>query len=657
MKTPKLIATLRRHLNQSAAIIIVFAVTSTGLVCFARRHVGFEMVELQAYDRMMNWKPSPGSDPRLLLVEINETDLQALKQPTPSDAILAQALTKLQQHQPRVIGIDIYRDLPQGKGQKDYIKAVKQPNVISIYRLGNDGSPAIAAPPTVPEEQSGFNDLIVDRDGVVRRSLLFADTQYSFALQIALKSLAKDGLEPQESKQYPGLMELGKTTFMPLESQSGAYQTLDASGHQILLKYRANRIAHSVSLRDILNGNVPDELIRDKIILIGNSAISGKDFFYTVYSAQQDQNHLMAGVAIHAQSISQILDGATGDRSLIRFLPGWTEPIWFLVCALIGGTLTWRVKNPLRLGGLNLLFLLSIGYGSYFAFEKQSLWVPIAAPISAALLSQVSTLLYRTQTTQRQGRMAMTLLGQNTSKAVADALWENRHDLIQSGKLPGQSLTATMIFTDLQGFSTISEKLSPADLMNWLNEYLSVVTELIHTHNGIVNKFTGDGVFAVFGVPIPRTTPEAIAQDAQNAVECSIAFQKSLRQLNATWQAQGLGRVNMRVGICTGEVVVGSLGGKNRMEYGIIGDAVNIASRLESCAKDRQIDDCRILVSESTQNHLKPMPTEYWGPMALKGKQETVKVYRVLSPISTPQPASDAVLSPENHGVPIAAPL
>jgi adenylate cyclase len=661
MKIPNLIAKFRNRLNQSAAIVIVFAITSTGLVCLARRHIGFELVELQAYDRMMRWKSSPGSDPRILLVEINETDLQTLKQATPSDAILAKALTKLQRYQPRVIGIDLYRDLPQGKGQKDYIKAVTQPNVVSIYRLGHDGSPAIAAPPKVSEEQSGFNDVLIDRDGVVRRSLLFADTRFSFPLQIALKSLAKDGIEAQESKQHSGVLELGKTTFLPLEPESGAYQKLDASGHQILLKYRAKNIAQSVSLREVLNETVPENLIRDKIILIGNSSISGKDFFYTVYSAQQDQNHLMAGVAIHAQAISQILDGATGDRSLIKFLPGWTESGWFLICALIGGTLTWRVKNPLRLGGINLLFLLSIGGSSYFAFEK-SLWVPIVAPISAALLTQASTLLYRTQTTQRQGRMAMTLLGQNTSKAVADALWENRHDLIQSGKLPGQSLTATMIFTDLQGFSTISEKLSPPDLMNWLNEYLSVVTELIHTHNGIVNKFTGDGVFAVFGVPIPRTSTQAIAQDAQNAVECSMAFQKSLRQLNANWQAQGLGRVNMRVGICTGEVVVGSLGGKNRMEYGIIGDAVNTASRLESCAKERQLDDCRILVSESTQQYLKQMPTEYWGPMTLKGKQEMVKVYRVLSPLSTPQPTPQPVveselpplLSPENHAVPIA---
>jgi adenylate cyclase len=646
--------TLKQSLNQSTAFVLLLAIGSAGLVTIARKHVGFEMVELQAYDRMMRWKPSLGIDPRILLVEIDENDLQTLKTSTPSDATLAHAFQKLQRHQPRVIGLDLYRDLPQGKGQNELLKALIQPNVISIYRLGNDGSPAIALPPNVSGEQSGFNDLVVDRDGVVRRSLLFAESNFSFSLQLALKYLAKDGIEPQESKDHEGVLELGKTTFVPLEASSGAYHNLDASGHQILLKYRAKQIAHSVSLLDVLNDKVNPDWIKDKIILIGNASISGKDFFYTVYSAQQNQNHLMSGVAVHGQSVSQILDVAMGDRTLIQFLPVWSQHLWLLICAVAAASITWKIKNPLKLGAVNCLFLFSIGTGSYLLFDKQALWVPITAPISAALLAQASTLLYRTQITQRQSRMAMTLLGQNTSQAVADALWENRHHLIQSGKLPGQSLTATMIFTDLQGFSSISEKLSPSELMNWLNEYLSVVTELVHSHHGIVNKFTGDGIFAVFGVPIPRMTEAEIAEDAQNAVQCAIAFQRSLRQLNATWQAQGLGSINMRVGICTGEVVVGSLGGKNRMEYGIIGDAVNTASRLESCAKEHQIDDCRILVSESTQKYLAQMPIEDWGPMALRGKQEMVKVYRVLTPLSTLQPKVPE-FSTDNYGTPITS--
>jgi adenylate cyclase len=625
---------LKSLLQSQAAIVIAIGLSTAATTSMIRQHVGFEMIELQAYDRMVRWKQSLGTDNRLLMVEITETDLQTLKQVTPSDDILAQAIDRIQTASPRVIGVDLYRDLPQGKGKTALAKALSNPNIIGIYRLDNNNGIAIPAPPSLPEEQTGFNDVLIDRDGVVRRTLIFADTRFSFPLQIALKSLEKEGIAPTESKYNPGVMVLGKTTFLPLGEKSGAYHKLDAAGHQILLNYRAKNIARRVSLTDLLSDRVPPHWIKDKIVLIGNTAISGKDFFYTPYTAQQEQNHLMAGVEIHAQAVSQILNAATIGHALIQDIPEWIEWIGIITTALISTTLTWSIKDLLKLGLTNASCLGIMAISAYGAFN-QSLWIPIAAPLTSAIVSQGVTLLLRTQKAQRQNRMVMTLLGQNTSKEIAEALWENRHGLIQSGKLPGQSLTATMMFTDLQGFSTISETLAPEALLIWLNEYLSDITDLIQAHHGIVNKFTGDGVFAVFGVPVARLDEAAIARDAQDAVRCAIAFGTALHQLNRTWEKRGLARVRMRVGICTGQVVVGSLGGKTRMEYGVIGDAVNTASRLESCAKDRQLDDCRILVSLSTQQYLPidQFSTESWGAMALKGKQDLVQVYRILSSV------------------------
>ncbi len=633
----KPLPSLKSLLQIPAAIVLAIGLSSAAMTCMIRQHVGFEMIELQAYDRMVRWKTSLGNDDRLLMVEINESDLQFLKQVTPSDEILANALDRLQKSSPRVVGIDLYRDLPQGKGKAALNQALKNPNIIGIYRLGNNGGIAIDPPQSLPEEQTGFNDVLIDRDGVVRRTLLFADTRFSFPLQIALKSLEKDGIEPTESKEDPGVMVLGKTKFLPLGEKSGAYHNLDAAGHQLLLNYRTKHIARRVSLADVLNDRVPKAWIKDKIVLIGNTAISGKDFFYTPYTAHQEQNHMMAGVEVHAQAISQILNAATIGNALIQDTPEWIERIGILFVALISSSLTLVIKNPFKLGLSNATCLGVIAVGAYVAFNF-ALWIPILAPLTAAIVSQGVTLLVRTQNAQRQNRIVMTLLGQNTSKEIAEALWENRHGLIQSGKLPGQSLTATMMFTDLQGFSTISEKLSPEALMSWLNEYLSEVTDLIQAHHGIVNKFTGDGVFAVFGVPVARTSEDAIACDAQDAVACAIAFDTALQQLNQSWSKRGLSKVRMRVGICTGQVVVGSLGGKNRMEYGVIGDAVNTASRLESCAKDRQIDDCRILVSESTARYLPidRFQSEAWGAMALKGKQETVEVFRITAALPSP---------------------
>ncbi|NJM49027.1 MAG: CHASE2 domain-containing protein [Alkalinema sp. RU_4_3] len=352
--------------------------------------------------------------------------------------------------------------------------------------------------------------------------------------------------------------------------------------------------------------------------------------FYTPFSATQEHQHQLSGVEVHANMVSHLLDVAKNDGNLIQFLPDWMECLWLMVVACGGGLLVGQVRQPLKLllwsGGL----LLGVA-GVMFGLMMVHLWLPMVAPVTAVLLSMGSVMALQANRDQTQRKMMMVLLGQNTSREIAAALWENRDRLVESGKLPGQALTATMMFTDLQGFSTISERLEPAELMNWLNEYLDVMTEVIHQHGGLVNKFTGDGVFAVFGVPIARIDGVAIMEDAMNAVACAVEMEYRLARLNEGWTQAGLGSVRMRVGICTGEVVVGSLGGRDRMEYGIIGDSVNIASRLESCVKERQPDLCRILIAEETYRVLGDLfPVECWGEMALKGKQQLVGTYRVL---------------------------
>jgi class 3 adenylate cyclase len=226
--------------------------------------------------------------------------------------------------------------------------------------------------------------------------------------------------------------------------------------------------------------------------------------------------------------------------------------------------------------------------------------------------------------------MVMRLLGQQTSSEIAKALWTERDRLLNSGLLPGQRLTATMLFTDIKGFSSISEKMLPEDVMAWLNEYLPVMVQEVLSHQGIVNKFTGDGLLAVFGVPVPAANEAEVGEDARRAVACALAMGERLQELNQNWQSRGLPIAQMRVGIFTGPVMVGSLGSKERLEYGVIGDSVNIAARLECCEKHSQASDCRILIARETLVHLQEeFQVEAWGALQLKGKQHKVDVYRV----------------------------
>jgi adenylate cyclase len=629
---PKSFTFLQTLLRKPIVVCSSISIVTLGMLAIVERAGLLEPLELRAYDQMMRLRPARSPDDRILIVGVTESDLQQLKVATPSDRTIAQAIAQLQKSQPSVIGLDFYRDLPQGSGRPELLKQFQANNLLGIYRATDQSDDKIPPPPGLPPERLGFNDTSVDADGVVRRALFFAGEETSFALQATFMHLEKQGVTPQETPDQPGIMTLGKAVFTPIEATIGAYRKADTRGHQMLLNYRRAKVAPVVSLSQVLAGKVPSQLIQNRVVLIGNIAVSSKDYFYTPYSAAQTEQHQMSGVEVHGQIVSQILDASTGLRPLIGYWPDRLELLWITAWGIASGLLSWRAKQvpPWVFAQLGLAFLPLL---LSWQLINQSIWVPTVAPVINILLTGAAVMGYRAQTLQRQNQMALTLLGQNTSPTVAKTLWENRHDLIESGQLVGQQATATMLFADLKGFSSIAEVLSPIELMRWLNEYLGIMTEEIHHYEGVVNKFIGDGIFAVFGVPIPRQSEQEIAQDADQAVQCAIGMAKRLEQLNQIWQERGLSPVQMRIGICTGSVIIGSLGSRDHIEYGIIGDAVNTASRLESCYKERQPTNCRILVTESTQRYLpQQFVVEDWGMLELKGKKQLVNVYRVVTP-------------------------
>jgi CHASE2 domain-containing sensor protein/class 3 adenylate cyclase len=626
-------------LKAVAAISIIV----TSLILGVKQFGLLQSLELRAYDRLVRLRPDEGADPRLLLVAITESDIQYLGRSTPADATLAQALANLEQHHPQVIGLDLYRDVPQEPGSAELAARLQSSRIIVITKLASTGDNHIPSPPSVPQERVGFNDLVVDADGVIRRGLLFGGPYYSFPLRLALNCLANQGIFPAPSRDDPAYMQLGAVVFLPLNKDSGGYQTIDDRGYQLLLNYRSSQnVAPRVTLTQVLTNQVNPDWIRNKIVLIGTTAPSGKDLFYTPYSAGERSNHQMSGVEVHAQLVSQILSAVLNGRSLIWFWTEWAEGLWILIWTVIGGAIAWQIRHPIGLGIGSAAILLSLS-ASCFSILMLHGWVPIVAPTVAVVLTTGTVVTYRAQQAQQQQQMVMTLLGQNTSPEIATTLWNYRDRLLQSGKLPGQRLTATILFTDIRGFSTISEQMEPEVLLEWLNEYLEAMTEDIQTYQGIVNKFTGDGLMAVFGVPIARTERADIALDAYRAVACALAMGDRLQQLNQTWQERGMTTIQMRIGIFTGTIVAGSLGGKRRLEYGVIGDSVNIASRLEGCAKERQVGNCRILIASDTLEYLEDQfLVEPWGPMELRGKRQLVNVYRVIdhapNPPSIPTP-------------------
>ncbi|MCH2050773.1 MAG: adenylate/guanylate cyclase domain-containing protein [Trichodesmium sp. ALOHA_ZT_67] len=612
-------------------VITLSSFTILGLLFF--RYLGvFQPLELAVFDLMMRLRSMEEPDPRLLIVEITEEDIQSLQQWPISDKTLAKILVSLQKHQPKVIGLDIYRDIPYPPGESELLEQLKKPNIFAITYLHRDLDKTVLPPPTIPEERIGFNNINLDPNGVIRRYLLFTShknkTFTAFSLQLAITYLKDYGILPVVTKNNE--YKLGDVLFKELKSNSGGYQRIDDTGYKILINYRNSKsVAPKVSITNVLNNNFDPKLVKNKIVLIGTTAPSSNDLFWTPYSFGNSKFLRMAGVELYAHITSQIISAVLDDRKLFSYWNESIEIVWIIAWSIVGASLTRYIRKPMIWMLINFLSFSILGGISYGIFINMQ-WIPVVAPLAGMVITGGIVIVYNMHESWQQKNLVMKLLGQQTSPEIANALWQQRSELINSGILPAKTVTATILFTDLKNFSTISEKKTSEALMIWLNQYLSAMTDIVINHNGIVNKFTGDGIMAVFGIPVPSNTVEEIAMDAQNAVNCALEMEEYLLKFNCQWQKQGDPEIKMRVGIYTGSIIVGSLGGKNRLEYGVIGDSVNIASRLESFEKEYHRRICRVLIAEETFKYLDgKFKVEFWGNFCLKGKTKPISIYLV----------------------------
>ncbi len=378
--------------------IIATSIIITGLVLGIKQLGWLQFLELVTFDNMVSLQTDAGADPRLLVVEITEADIKKQNRWPISDRTLSQALQKLQQSQPKVIGLDLYRDIPQLPDRKSLLKELQASNVITIYNLGDVNTEEISPIPGITPERTGFNDFVIDTDGVVRRNFLYGyqgdDKFYSFSLRLSLKYLEKQGIS---LKVTPDALHLGKTVFSPLTANSGGYHNVDDTGYQILIDYRSDgQIARRVSLSQVLDGQVKPEWVKDKVVLIGTTATSIKDRFLTPYTRNRLTNPGTPGVLIHAQLVSQILNTTLDKQPLFWFWSEWAEVFWIWTWALIGGYLGWKMRNmfyQILTATIALGVLTTICWG----FFTQLAWIPIISPALALLLTSASISAYKLQ--------------------------------------------------------------------------------------------------------------------------------------------------------------------------------------------------------------------------------------------------------------------
>lgn len=408
-----------RHLHKPLLTftqsVAITSVAVTSLLVGVRQLGILEPIELSTFDSMVRWRPDPGPDPRLLIVAITEGDIQRLKEWPISDRAIAEVLQKLDQLQPKAIGLDVFRDIPLGDGRPQLTQVLKNSDRIIGACKASDttgDNPGTPPPPGLPLQQVGFVDFGVDRGGILRRALLFmkppaiertsslpeihpcndsSQVLFSFSLQLALRYLQAKGIQPENTPD--GSLKLGSTVFQPLKADDGGYNHADDRGYQILINYRSPRdIAKFVNLTDIREGKIDPNLVKDRIVLIGYSTDTVKDEFYTPYSAGKQNDQAMPGVLAHAQVVSQILSAVLDHRPLFWFWPEWGEILWIWGWSLVGGTLAWRISHPLRFGIAGSVALVA-SVGISFGIFLLGGWIPVATPAFALITTASSVLL------------------------------------------------------------------------------------------------------------------------------------------------------------------------------------------------------------------------------------------------------------------------
>ncbi|MFW2405334.1 MAG: CHASE2 domain-containing protein [Gammaproteobacteria bacterium] len=631
--------------RQKQMLIAVVTGGCVWLLLVAARAGGFvQGLELLAYDltlatrvRVVDRRP-----PVVTLVAITEADIRKLGRWPVTDRDLATALRALLGHEPRAIGLDIYRDLavPPGNAQLAEVLANAQ-NLITVAKFGTGADEGVPPPPVnVGTNRVGYNDIVEDPDGVVRRALLFLDDgeQFgsTFALQLALRYLGADGIEMQPDPVISEHLRLGETTIRPLEANDGSYVDMDAGGYQFLLDYRTPAADFEVhSLDDVLNDRVPADALRDRIVILGSASESVKDSFATSLTGWRGiEAGKIPGIALHGQIADQLVRLAHHGDAPLKTLAGQVEVGLILAASLLGALLGLAIRSMRR--------LLLIGVGGIAAMLTLNAlvfaagyWLPIVPILLGWLLSSILVTGWLVQSEARDRALMMQLFSQHVSDQVAATIWERRQELLTEGRLIPQTLPTTILFADLADFTTASEQLHAEHLMDWLNDAMNKMSGLIIAHDGVVDDYFGDGIKANFGVPIARDRIEDQCRDARNAIDCALEMGRAISDLNDRCRARGYPVYGLRVGISSGSVVAGSLGSAERLKYTTVGDAVNTAARLETYGRNNtsivpEGRYCRILISEPT---LRLVSGEYrtrpLGPVTLKGKYQRVNVFEV----------------------------
>lgn len=393
-------AILKKWLYQERLVLITATVAAI-TVMLVRCCGLLQVWEWAAFDQFMRWRPAEPADNRIVIVEIGEPDLQKYGYPI-SDGVMAQLLQKLNSGKPRAIGVDIYRDLPTPPGNPELLKTFTTiPNLVGIELMADETRLGVRPPPLLNKlDRVGFNNVVIDADSKVRRMLLYAwpgdgKTHQSFALKLALLYLESEGVSPQPASINPKYLQLGKGVFQPFQQNDGAYVRSDSRGYQVLASLRG-RVGsfHAVSMSDVLSDKVPADFVRSRVVLIGSTATSLKDFYHNAYSHSLFASpQEISGVELQAHFLSQILSASLDGRGGIHVWSDSAEWLWILLWSWVGSSVSWKLRSLSRSACCLLTISIFVTTTVYLAFLA-GWWLPLIPPILSLFGSGLAVVCY-----------------------------------------------------------------------------------------------------------------------------------------------------------------------------------------------------------------------------------------------------------------------
>ncbi|MCC6709849.1 MAG: adenylate/guanylate cyclase domain-containing protein [Gammaproteobacteria bacterium] len=653
----------------SAAVLALFLVHATD----TWRFEFIEQMENLAYDSHLEVTMPRTVDDSVVIVDIDETSLTAEGRWPWSRDKLAHLLDRLfQQYKIKLVGFDIVFAEPDESsglktlerlakndlaGNQDFVnrldvirpqldydgifaETMQKYNVVLGYYFNFDSEDEVAKIGELPEplfDKSDFQGKAVqfltatgfggnikalqasalgaghftqqpDRDGVVRRVPMlvrYNDRYYgSLSLEMVRRVLGVDAITTRfekplfEARGYPGLewllvgnagvpVDKNVKTLVPFRGPKGSF--------------------HYVPATDVLNGKADPALLNDKIVLIGTSAPVLLDLRAT------PMEEAYPGVEVHANLIAGILSGR-----MLEF-PAYTMGAEVLMLLAVG---IGMILGGVLLSPLNTTLFTLVGIMVYIAFNHL-VWafghtvLPLASGIMMALTMFLLNMSYGYFVETRGKRQITGLFGQYVPPELVDEMAKAPTQY----SLAAESRELTVLFSDVRGFTTISEGLKPEDLADLMNQFLSPMTEVIHHCRGTIDKYMGDAIMAFWGAPL------ADGEHARHALEAAMEMIVKLDDINAQFKSRGWPEINIGVGLNTGLMNVGNMGSSFRMAYTVIGDAVNLGSRLEGLTKKYGV---RLIVSETTKDAVPEYAYRELDRVRVKGKAKPVAIYEPL---------------------------